>query len=689
MFMLNKLAFKNAQRQWKDYVIYFFTLCMVVALMLAFNSLLFSSDIYKLVNFNENNEMSTAATMLITFLVVATIIIIMIMIWLINYMTHFMLEQRSREFSVYLLVGMKRTQISKLYMKENVLLGIVALIFGIFVGIGLQQLIFYMFYRSVGKHYLLKLSISLKCLGLTIALYMICFCIALIRNKKKFSKMQIIQLMNMDKQNEVINEKKSGALQILFYISIANILLFYYLLLTGNMSKAGIILEMIGIVFMFYFLYLGLSAFLVRYVHNAGKLIYKKQNIFIIRQFSSKLKNTCFTLGTLSLLFTFSLLGSSLALMLSDYQAKQLNIEYPFDIIILSNNVTDDFQKELTVIKSNIEVKEHYQYNVYENKTCDFRNFLCQNLTTFMNKEESSEMTQIRQDIDYYTYDEYMKLTDYNSLRVMLGYQEVELRENEYIIQMPNRVYRDIENLQDEFLKSLNLELEFKGIQTEGFAQSGHNGADYIIIVPDHFVEEMGMSKYFSLLAVMADENVPENLSEMLYDINDKVRGYDEINDYIKIGSEEIFLTPATIQVKSREITELRFLMSTLSFPLFYVGLVFLCISLTVLSIQQLSDSNKYRFRYTILNNIGMKRREIRWIIIKQLFIYYICPIVIASIISSVVILYIGKQFVMHTGINTYWLQYFLSSLFVFIGVYIIYFGITCWQFIKNIEKKR
>ena len=42
--------------------------------------------IYKLVNFNENNEMSTAATMLITFLVVATIIIIMIMIWLINYM---------------------------------------------------------------------------------------------------------------------------------------------------------------------------------------------------------------------------------------------------------------------------------------------------------------------------------------------------------------------------------------------------------------------------------------------------------------------------------------------------------------------------------------------------------------------------------------------------------------------------
>ena len=67
---------------------------------------------------------------------------------------------------------------------------------------------------------------------------------------------------------------------------------------------------------------------------------------------------------------------------------------------------------------------------------------------------------------------------------------------------------------------------------------------------------------------------------------------------------------PATIQVKSREVLELKFLMSTLSFPLFYIGLVFLCVAFTVLSVQQLSDSNKYKFRYQILNKLGMGKKK-------------------------------------------------------------------------------
>ena len=119
------------------------------------------------------------------------------------------------------------------------------------------------------------------------------------------------------------------------------------------------------------------------------------------------------------------------------------------------------------------------------------------------------------------------------------------------------------------------------------------------------------MKKYFFLMAVMANGDVPENLSECLYDLAGKVRGYDELADYIRIGSEELFLMPAAIQVKSREVLELKFLMSTLSFPLFYIGLVFLCVSLTVLSVQQLSDSNKYKVRYQ--TNLEWVRKESDW----------------------------------------------------------------------------
>ena len=80
----------------------------------------------------------------------------------------------------------------------------------------------------------------------------------------------------------------------------------------------------------------------MKYIKRKGRLIYKKEYLFLIRQFSSKMRNTCFVLGTLSLLFMFALVGSSLAFMLSDYQNKQLDVEYPFDIIIISDNTGND-----------------------------------------------------------------------------------------------------------------------------------------------------------------------------------------------------------------------------------------------------------------------------------------------------------------------------------------------------------
>ena len=43
--MLNKLAFRNARRSMRDYLIYLVTMTIISALMLAFNSLIFSRDL--------------------------------------------------------------------------------------------------------------------------------------------------------------------------------------------------------------------------------------------------------------------------------------------------------------------------------------------------------------------------------------------------------------------------------------------------------------------------------------------------------------------------------------------------------------------------------------------------------------------------------------------------------------------
>lgn len=685
--MLNKLALRNAGRLWKDYLLYFLTLSMIASLTFSFHSLLFSKDIYEMIRFGDKGELSTAGTMLIAFMSVSTVVIFVITAWLIHYMTRFLLERRSREFAVYLLAGMKKNQIACLYIKENLCLGVCALCVGLLFGCGLRQILFLLFYRSIGKQYqFAKRSPQANefALLLTIILYGICFIAALVRSRNMFSRMEIIYLLRMDQQNEIVSNKRNILWKRLFFLSLGNIVFFYFLIFTGKISKWTALLEMIGLTATFYFFYLGFSAFLMKYIEKKGRLIYRKDALFLIRQFSSKMQNTCFVLGTLSLLFMFSFVGSSLAFMLSDYQNKQLEVEYPFDVIMISDNTDNDFYQEEALIRDRITPRNIWKYCVYQNGTCDMGDFLYQNVRLFSDKDSDPVMAEGKRAVAYYDYDVYMGIGDYNHLREMLGLAPVSLQDDQYLIHMANRVYREIKNKSDRLQNSLHTGLTFAGFQTEGFAQNGHNGADYLLVVPDWKLAEM--KSYFSLMAVMADGDVPENLSEDLYELTGKTRGYDELADYIKIGSEELFLMPAAIQVKSREVLELKFLMSTLSFPLFYIGLVFLLVLFTILSVRQMSDSHKYQFRYRILYQLGMRRKKINGVLAKQMFLYYLCPVLAAVIISAAFVLFVGKQFVVYTGIQTAGGLYFCASCGGFLMMYVLYFGLTYAQCRRDIE---
>ena len=112
--MFAKLAYRNVKRSARDYVIYIFTMMLVTAVMFAFHSLLFSEDVQK---------MFESVTLIQVMIGLGTFFVVLIIAWLINYMVQFMLKKRSREFGIYLLIGMTKRQISRLYLRENLLLG--------------------------------------------------------------------------------------------------------------------------------------------------------------------------------------------------------------------------------------------------------------------------------------------------------------------------------------------------------------------------------------------------------------------------------------------------------------------------------------------------------------------------------------------------------------------------------------
>ncbi|MCI8575874.1 MAG: FtsX-like permease family protein, partial [Bacilli bacterium] len=112
--MLNKLALRNAERSLKDYIIYLITVTLSFSFIFAFNLISYSEDVLNL------------SSMMVNFKYVMYFvngIIIFVICFLINYTTKFIFKKRSKEFGTYLILGIKKRQITSLFTRENIVLG--------------------------------------------------------------------------------------------------------------------------------------------------------------------------------------------------------------------------------------------------------------------------------------------------------------------------------------------------------------------------------------------------------------------------------------------------------------------------------------------------------------------------------------------------------------------------------------
>ena len=685
--MFSKLALRNVRRSARDYLVYVLTMTFVVSLMFAFNSIIFSKDLQR---------MYEMATIMAAMIGIATFFIVLIVAWLINYMVRFMLEKRSREFGIYLLIGMKKKEVSRLYMKENLMLGVCSFVMGLGLGLLLQQVLLVILYSVVQVELRPHLEFNRYCLLMTVCCFAGCYLLALFRCGRRFRKMNIHDLMSENQKNEELREKNEKIKRLLLPLSIVIIVAFGIWILSGNVQSVGAAAGfLMGLFLSIYVFYTGLSAWIICYVKKKGNAIYHGQNLFLFRQFASKLKTMRFTMGTLTVLFMIAFLGCSVALMFTDWQNQVLEMKFPFDVQVNSQNPEYDFAKELKIVKKEAGVKDSCVYRIYENHTNVMNTWLYTHLQYFGDEYRRQDGTpdekKIRKgagDAVYCRYDTYMGLSDYNHLRKMLGYPQEALGKNEYILQMKKRVYKET----GDFTKEVKVQdqgetLTCRKICTESFSQDGH---DYIIVVPDERIQQM--TPYYSELAVSVKKKVPDDLQNKLDDLSDKhdYAGHthmEEDDENVCYGTDTIVTYDAVNLVRENASVEIRYMLSCITFPCMYIGLVFLCIALTVLSVQQLSDSAKYRFRYQVLSKIGLGRREIHRTVFRQLFGYYLCPAIFSAVISGIIAVYMGARFNFYTGVSTPVLQYFAISFVLFFGVYAVYFGATYIGFIRNIEE--
>ena len=131
--MLNKLAIRNVKRSSRDYIIYLITITIAFSLMFAMNLVSWSDAVVDIYD-NMNDTFKSVVIFI-------NVIVVFVICFLINYTTKFMFEKRSKEFGTYMLLGIKKKKISRLFLLENILFGFIALILSIPIGFVFSQFI--------------------------------------------------------------------------------------------------------------------------------------------------------------------------------------------------------------------------------------------------------------------------------------------------------------------------------------------------------------------------------------------------------------------------------------------------------------------------------------------------------------------------------------------------------------------
>ena len=119
--MFAKLAFRNVRRQIHNYLIYFVTVSLSIALLFAVNNLSYSDRI---------RALSGLSTDIRSMFTMVTVLSCLVTALVLSYATGFMLKLRKKEFGMYLTLGMTRRNIQALFACETWMLSGLALIAG-------------------------------------------------------------------------------------------------------------------------------------------------------------------------------------------------------------------------------------------------------------------------------------------------------------------------------------------------------------------------------------------------------------------------------------------------------------------------------------------------------------------------------------------------------------------------------
>lgn len=691
--MLCKLSLKNIKKSFKDYAIYFFTLILGVAIFYVFNAI--DSQTVLLQTKKSTYDIIKLMTQTLSSV---SIFVSFILGFLIIYASRFLIKRRNKEFAIYMTLGMSKRKISMILFLETIAIGIISLGVGLGIGIALSQfmslLVANMFEADMTNF---TFTFSQSALLKTFCYFGIMYLLVMIFNTIQISRCKLIDLINASKRSEKVKIKNPIVCILLFIIATSILGYCYYRVSVPDGTNAlsvkelGIIITL-GAVSTF-LLFWSLSGLILKVVQGIHNIYYKGLNSFTLRQISSKINTTIFSMTIICLMLFITICVLSSSLSIKNSMTSNLKELAPIDIeLSKTRNIPKELQEDYGYTDGQIASSYKNISETLKDLNIDEKKYLKDQTTLHLYIDSSltyattmgeglESMKKAYPYLDYTSPEVIVKLSEYNKVAKMLNNETYSLDENEYMIIGDYESITELRNIALEARTPLTifgkeLKPKYKEVKNGFIEISSNHITDGVIIVPDSVIDIKNNSPKLEKEYLLA--NYKANDQKAKEEI-EKIFTNPELNelypDVILNGNSKIAIYEASIGLGAM-----------ITFIGLYLGIIFLISSAALLALKELSESADNVVRYNMLRKIGASDKQLNKALFRQIAIFFLFPLLIAIIHSIFGIKFC--TFILETFGKEKMLSSVAMTLIFLVLIYGGYFLIT-YYCSKNIIKER
>lgn len=641
--MLLKLAVRNMRRSLRDYAIYFVTLLIAVTVFYAFNSVGDQQVMHDIAASNNANVIEFTGYMMNIF----SVIVALVLGFLVIYANQLLITRRKREFGIYLVLGMRPGQVSRILLYETVFIGLGSLVLGLGLGILISQLLSFataaLFGVAMPQY---QFSFSPGACIATLACFIAIFIVVAIFNVITVRRCKLIDLIGAKAKRQKIVIRNPWVCLVLFAISLVLIGLAYWQLDINGMTlmfdtefQRATVLMLVGSLLFFF----SLSGFVIAVLTRLRGVYLKRLRPFTTRQVASKFNTSFVSIWVVCVLLFFAITTFATGLGLIDAFTGDIDEANPYDASVIAYDEEVVYENgrgikrpvDVDISQTNAYLQQHvanWDTLVAASAQLDFYGLpdmtygkLMDAVNTYL-ADSMSNTSTLNQSVQV------VGLTQFNDMLALSDKQPVTLSSGEYLV--------------------TNSMSASEKIADAVVAQHMPLPTPAGDLAPASHVEKVQLND-FDMLSNALTMVVPDDVITTLAQMETPDSVYVNIMYESRSNAEEAFVDAvdaidapgvSTVITRAQMVGQASGLRVMITYLAIYIGLVLLVATAAVLAIQLLSLTIDSLDRYRLLSKLGCDTSMLTRSLFEQVVIYFVAPLALAVCHSACAIAVLSES---------------------------------------------